>query len=150
MTYNDEQFKTLAEFESAFRSAIRSNYVRPNPGRSALATITLIHQTATGQRLPQSFSCSSCVLEILRTVGAAWIKDFDERSAAMLELQRRIQEENEASCVSTTPAEIPAVEKSHETGEKPATEPAAEAKPAKTGKPSPAKKSSRTTKKSAK
>ena len=143
MTFTDEQFRRLAGFETAFRTAIRSSYAM-HPGHSAMATITLVWTEATGNRLPNNFSCTSCVLEILQTVGAAWIADAEERERLIIEQQRALhEEENRVKVTDDTPE---TVQQAHVT-----TQEAQEApKTAKTGKSSSGKKKSATTKKSAK
>lgn len=131
MIYTDEQFKALCPYEADFDRSMKSRFAH-NPGRAALKLITDIHREATGERLPVNFSCSGCILEILRTVGKAFFADQKEREAAAQAKLAALREEAAAEKPATAP----------ETGQK-------SSETEKTGKSSSAPKKSRKTKKSA-
>ena len=100
MTYNDEQFKELIPYEAQFLKAQRSRYAI-NPGRPALTKITQVHRDATGYKLPTNLSCSSCILEILRTVGKAYFADKAEREEAAQAKLAALREEAAAEKPAT-------------------------------------------------
>lgn len=79
MTYNDEQFQELAEFEESYLTA-QKGYARPLR-RGAIERIAEIHRAATGSRIKARSNCGECALRVLRLVGTYWLADKDERAA---------------------------------------------------------------------
>ena len=79
MTYNDEQFQALAEFEESYMTA-QKGYARPLR-RGAIERIAEIHRAATGSRIKARGNCGECALRVLRLVGTYWLADKDERGA---------------------------------------------------------------------
>lgn len=81
MTFNEEQFQTLAKYESYFTDAVRANWCR-YPGRDALVTIHAILRDATGDRRRLNASCGVCTLHLMRDTGRRYFADKEERIAA--------------------------------------------------------------------
>lgn len=81
MTYTDEQFNALAQWEDVLSRAVRGAYLR-SPGIEALHSIHAIYTTATGSRLRFSGSCGLCARNILRLAGKAYLADKAEREEA--------------------------------------------------------------------
>lgn len=80
MTYTDEQFKELAEFDGSFYTAVKLNYARPLR-RGAIERIAQIHREATGSSLRGNPTCSDCIKRVLKVVGVHYLADKEERSA---------------------------------------------------------------------
>lgn len=76
MTFTKEQLEVLKEAEPHFRTA-QNGYVR----FATKALNNLVADTyfeATGQKIPGSWSCSVCVLNLYRKVGWFYFKDLEE------------------------------------------------------------------------
>lgn len=84
MTYTDEQFTELSEFEEGFTTAAKG-YARQQR-RGAIERIAEIHREATGSRIKGRGNCSACALRVLRLVGTYYFADKEERAA--LEAQK--------------------------------------------------------------
>ena len=81
MTFNDEQFQTLAKYEGYFTDAVRANWCR-YPGHAALVTVHAILKDATGDRRRLNTSCGVCTLNLMRDAGRLYFSDKDARIAA--------------------------------------------------------------------
>ena len=81
MTFNDEQFQTLAKYEGYFTDAVRANWCR-YPGHAALVTVHAILKDATGDRRRLNTSCGVCTLNLMRDAGRLYFADKDARIAA--------------------------------------------------------------------
>ena len=81
MTFNEEQFATLAKYESYFTDAVRASWCR-YPGHAALVTVHTILKDATGDRRRLNTSCGVCTLNLMRDTGRLYFKDKEERIAA--------------------------------------------------------------------
>lgn len=97
MTYNDEQFQELAEFEESYLTA-QKGYARPLR-RGAIERIAEIHRAATGSRIKARGNCGECALRVLRLVGTYWLADKDERAA--LEAQKAAKSHEVATAEAT-------------------------------------------------
>lgn len=79
LTYTDEQFNYLAQFESQFDCIIHRRY-NPRPlARGAYEAIRDIYREATGSHIGGSASCSQCVARVLRAAGGKWYEDKELR-----------------------------------------------------------------------
>jgi hypothetical protein len=81
MTFNDEQFQTLAKYEGYFTDAVRANWCR-YPGHAALVTVHTILKDATGDRRRLNTSCGVCTLNLMRDARRLYFADKDARIAA--------------------------------------------------------------------
>lgn len=81
MTFNEEQFATLAKYESYFTDAVRASWCR-YPGHAALVTVHTILKDATGDRRRLNTSCGVCTLNLMRDTGRLYFKDKEDRIAA--------------------------------------------------------------------
>lgn len=97
MTYNDEQFQELAEFEESYLTA-QKGYARPLR-RGAIERIAEIHREATGSRIKGRGNCSACALRVLRLVGTYYFADKEERAA--LEAQKAAKSHEVATAEAT-------------------------------------------------
>ena len=80
MTFNDEQFEALAQYEESFLTITRSNYARP-VGYQNAKRIRDIANAAGMKTGWVNFSCARCISRLLRQVGTAWLADKAERIA---------------------------------------------------------------------
>lgn len=91
MKFTYEQFKTLAEFETPFRTAVNSNWAR-RPSTSGLQLIHTIFTSVTGDTRRLNTGCQNCILNLLRDCGRLYFKDKEERTAIEAEEMQREQE----------------------------------------------------------
>lgn len=98
MTYNDEQFQELAEFEESYLTA-QKGYARPLR-RGAIERIAEIHRAATGSRIKARGNCGECALRVLRLVGTYWLADKDERAALAAQ---RVSKSHEVATADKSP-----------------------------------------------
>lgn len=85
LTYTDEQFAYLAQYESHFDCVIHKHYnPRPLPS-AAFKTIRDIYHEATGSQLGGNPSCAQCVARVLRAAGGRWYDDKELRDAMAAE-----------------------------------------------------------------
>lgn len=82
MTFTREQMQILAQWESNFGTAVRSNWAR-GIGRSATAQLHRIYTEATGDRRTLNASCGTCVLRLLKDAGRLYFADKEEMIALM-------------------------------------------------------------------
>lgn len=101
MTYNDEQFQELAEFEESYLTA-QKGYARPLR-RGAIERIAEIHRAATGSRIKARGNCGECALRVLRLVGTYWLADKDERAALAVQ---RASKSHEVTASDKSPKKI--------------------------------------------
>lgn len=78
MKLTEQQFKTLADYEPYFDTAVRSSWAR-HPGQTALKEIHGIYTAATGDRRRLNGSCQSCILHLLQDCGRLYFADKAER-----------------------------------------------------------------------
>ncbi|MBR1575868.1 MAG: hypothetical protein IJ654_05390 [Bacteroidales bacterium] len=78
MTFNEEQFQTLAKYEGYFKTAVEASWCR-YPGRAALVTVHAILKDATGDRRRLNTSCGVCTLNLMRDAGRIYFADKQER-----------------------------------------------------------------------
>lgn len=81
MTFTQEQFETLAQFEKYFKPAVEANW-SPYPGAANLTTMHTILREATGDRRRPNFGCNVCQFNLVRDVARLYYKDREERLAA--------------------------------------------------------------------
>ena len=79
LTYTDEQFDYLAQFESQFDCIINRRYMPRPLARGAYEAIRDIYRAATGSHIGGSASCSQCVARVLRAAGGKWYEDKELR-----------------------------------------------------------------------
>lgn len=91
MIFTDEQFESLKIAEPFFDSA-RKGYVK-YATREISNKVADIYFEATGQKIPKSWGCSICVLNLYRRVGIDYFKDKEEREKIKASLE---PENNEA------------------------------------------------------
>ena len=88
MIFTDEQFQKLKIAEPHFESS-KSGWVR-NATREVMNLTADIYFEATGQKIPKTWSCSICVINLFKRVGMLYFKDKEEReelSKASIELE---------------------------------------------------------------
>lgn len=78
MRLTDEQFKTLSQYETQFRTAVKSRWARI-PGTAALHEIHRIQFEVTKRKTALNTSCSTCVLRLLTDMGHIYFADKAER-----------------------------------------------------------------------
>lgn len=89
MRLTDEQFQTLSQYETQFRTAVKARWAR-FPGTAALHQIHKIQREVTGRATSLNTSCSTCVLRLLTEMGNIYFKDKEEREAPRkVELQEK-------------------------------------------------------------
>lgn len=76
MTFTKEQLEKLKEAEVYFEQATHG-YVRFAP-RALHTLVADTYFEATGQKIPANWSCSTCVLNLYRKVGAIYFNDKKE------------------------------------------------------------------------
>lgn len=121
MTFTDDQFERLAPFEHHFITVTRSNYAGYIGYRNAERLHAVLKEA--GLCTPNhrtSYTCSRCVMDLLRKAAVPWLADKEERIAAA----------NDAAAAATYEAPQPA------RMESPDPEPAKTAKAAKTARKS--------------
>jgi len=77
----DEQFNALAPFEHNYETALKANYSR-YPGRAAIDTMFAIFREITGSRININRSCSTCVLNLVKSVGKLYFEEKERRQKA--------------------------------------------------------------------
>lgn len=100
--FTKEELVILADFEDRFHSAMNYGYAR-NCTNTKLKAIQGTYNLTTDKPLNSNFSCSHCVLELLRVVGKKYYEDkaFYEAEAAKLvevldEVFEDVPDENKA------------------------------------------------------
>lgn len=78
MTFDNDTFAYLAQFDDNFRTAVNSRWAR-HPGRDNMARMAEIYNAATGQNRRPNASCSSCVVNFLTDLGRLYFADKEER-----------------------------------------------------------------------
>lgn len=81
MTFNEEQFQTLAKYEGYFTDAVRANWCR-YPGHAALVAVHTILKDATGDRRRLNTTCGACSLRLMKDAGRLYFADKEARIAA--------------------------------------------------------------------
>lgn len=80
MRLTEEQYKTLSQYESQFKTAINAKWAR-FPGTAALHEIHRIQREVTGRSTSLNTSCTSCVLRLLTDMGNIYLADKTERES---------------------------------------------------------------------
>lgn len=114
MNFTDEQFKTLQEAEPHFESS-RHGWVK-YATREICNTVADVYFQATGQVISHSWSCSICVLNLFRRVGALYFEDKTSR-----EELNKVSIEPEPNALEPTeiyPPEKPVANKNKKHGSK--------------------------------
>ena len=88
----DEQFNALAPFEHNYETALKANYSR-YPGRAAIDTMFAIFREITGSRLNINRSCSTCVLNLVKSVGKLYFEEKERRQKAEEEAAAKTEPE---------------------------------------------------------
>lgn len=70
--------KYLKEYEADMITSLFHSYSRQIP-TSALMEIDRIYTEETGNVLSTNFSCSNCILKLLKRVGVVYFKAYPER-----------------------------------------------------------------------
>ena len=78
MRLTEEQYKTLSQYESQFKTAINAKWAR-FPGTAALHEIHRIQFEVTKKKTALNTSCSTCVLRLLTDMGNIYFADKAER-----------------------------------------------------------------------
>ena len=78
MTFDDQTFAFLAQFEDNMRTAINSRWAR-HPGFNVMPRLAEIYNAATGQHRHVNASCQGCVLDFLTDLGRLYFEDKEER-----------------------------------------------------------------------
>ena len=78
MKLTDEQFQTLSQYETQFRTAVKARWAR-FPGTAALHEIHRIQFEVTKKKTALNTSCSTCVLRLLTDMGHIYFADKAER-----------------------------------------------------------------------
>jgi len=81
MRLTEQEFKTIAAYDSQLQIAVRSKYLR-NIGRTGLAVLVPIYERVTGTKKYVQVTCGACVLDFLQRLGAIYFADKEEREAA--------------------------------------------------------------------
>lgn len=81
MKLTEQQFRTLADYEPYFDTAVHSSWAR-HPGQAALREIHGIYTAATGDRRGFNGSCQSCVLHLLQDCGRLYYAEKVRREQA--------------------------------------------------------------------
>ena len=111
-TLTSEQVAALAPYEEKMATAIRAGY-STYPGVQALDLMRNIWAAHTGNTYPYSPSCSTCIMNLLRDIGALYFEATgkDPRELApsktvkiSAEAPSKPAEEHEAPKPSKTPA----------------------------------------------
>lgn len=89
MKLTDEQFQTLSQYETQFRTAVKARWAR-FPGTAALHVIHGIQYEVTKRKTALNTSCSTCILRLLTEMGHIYFADKAER-----EEQNRVQVSDE-------------------------------------------------------
>lgn len=89
MKLTDEQFQTLSQYETQFRTAVKARWAR-FPGTAALHEIHRIQFEVTKRKTALNTTCSTCVLRLLTEMGHIYFADKAER-----EEQSRVQVSDE-------------------------------------------------------
>lgn len=113
MTFTKEQLEVLKQAEVHFNTA-RNGYVR----YATRAMNNLVADTyfeATGQKIPGSWSCSVCVLNLYRKVGYFYFKDLEELEKEKVSLG---DEPNALEPTESNPPEKPVAKKNKKDGSK--------------------------------
>lgn len=74
----EETEKYLKEYESDFITAIWYSYTRQIP-LSTLKEIDRIYTDAGNKPLNTNYSCSACVVKLMRQAGKMYFKEFPDR-----------------------------------------------------------------------
>ncbi len=111
MIFTDEQFEALKIAEPHFETA-RNGYVK-GVLRVITNKVADIYFEATGQKIPKTWSCSICVLNLYRKVGAAYFKDKEEREQNQASIE---PEPNTAEIDESTNSEKPVAKKNKKDG----------------------------------
>lgn len=80
MKFNEEQIKTLSQWEYNFHCAVHADWT-PNPGSLALSTIHQIFCQVTGDQRRLNDNCQHCILELVRDCGRIYFADKAELEA---------------------------------------------------------------------
>ena len=80
MKLTDEQFQTLSQYETQFRTAVKAKWAR-FPGSAALHQIHKIQREVTGRATSLNTSCSTCVLRLLTEMGNIYFAEKAERES---------------------------------------------------------------------
>lgn len=81
MTFDNDTYGFLSQFEDNFRTAINSRWSR-HPGHQNLLRMGEIYNAATRQNRIIYTSCQACVLSFLTDIGKLYYADKAEREAA--------------------------------------------------------------------
>ena len=101
MTFTDAQLEILKEAEPHFISA-KSGFVR-FASRELSNKVADIFFEATGQKIPKTWSCSICVLNLYRKVGWFYFKDIEERRL----MKDKVSNEPEPNALEPTESSPP-------------------------------------------
>lgn len=77
MTFTIDQLNELSRWETAFETAVRSDYARGVSPRSAERIFEILKE-ATGTNMILNPSCSRCVRDLLKMVGSRYFADKQE------------------------------------------------------------------------
>ena len=79
MTFTEEQFESLAPFERYFITATRSKYGYCGSKNAERIHAVLKEAGIYSPNHRTSYTCSRCVLDLLKRAGALWLADKQER-----------------------------------------------------------------------
>lgn len=90
MTFDNDTYGFLSQFEDNFRTAINSRWSR-HPGHQNLLRMGEIYNAATRQHRIIYTSCQACVLSFLTDIGRLYFADKESRENAVQEEPKKKQ-----------------------------------------------------------
>ena len=84
MTFDNDTFAYLSQFEDNFRTAINSSWAR-HPGFNTLPRLAEIYNAATGENRHPNAGCQHCVLAFLKDLGKLYFAEKEARANAVQE-----------------------------------------------------------------
>lgn len=88
MKLTEEQFKTLSKYERYLQTAVRSNWAR-YPGITALQEIHSVYIQLTKDQTKLRTTCATCILRLLKDLGAIYFKDKEEKEKEIEMIQSK-------------------------------------------------------------
>ena len=108
MNFNKEQLETLKQADYQFHTALEG-WVK-YATRSLCDLVADTYFAATGQKIPRSWSCSTCVLNLFKRVGRLYFEDLTELE--VLENKDKESESKASNELEPKPPEEPTKRKS--------------------------------------
>ena len=83
MTFTDDQFATLSQYERVFKQALDQQVGRAISDRDVTIIANIYHEATQTPR--RNYSCAICRYNLLRRCGSAYRRDKRERESQTLE-----------------------------------------------------------------